>query len=638
MAVSRPEIIQIFRDRISKGHRLRLSKVELTDLMAGFVELLAGTESAEKIQVLCDAEINLLEEGYPQASVAKYLTRYRKVITAAIEDGTLELTEQNSHRYIHQQRVTGIRKERLEHWALTCLKYSSEVYETIDKRSQLTNRGKQLNLRLVPVDQYLELLYSFLEKKGQFEARWLATAIAGLTGRRFAEVIAKGRFSLTEHPYLLRFEGQLKSRAGHGEGYDIVTLFRAAEVLEAVERLRKLPEVKAIAKLNRSELSTALNAFNQKLNAICSKQLMQIVPPLAGKKRVSVHNLRSLYGAIAVYFFCPELQHEYAFVQHFLGHVMDSPATGHYFRFALCDKQGTMIRDKGILLDEVKPLSIGKQPEQSRAAVDNITIVEMPDQKAAVSNDQSTQLMTTSPNPDNLPDHWLAHIDGRIADLKQEFEAKLLETRQQSNASWLIQRVEALETENKKLKTERDQAIARLETLDTTAIDQLKSENETLAQELKIAQDTLNGFRELLMGHTTQPQSPKSGPLQTAEQNQPATQTPRPRTAAETQKQATPSALSSPKKGKAFKRAEAIFLAIKDWNKQNPTESFAINPGILETIFKVHRQAAKDFFNTYQNELWEYHQEIGVESPRWHNRGKDTAQLKAFVTAALSQN
>ena len=636
MAVSRPEIIQVFRDRISKGNRLRLSKVELTDLIAGFVDLLTRTESAEKIQVLCDAEINLLEEGYPQASVAKYLTRYRKVITAAIEDGTLELTEQNSHRYVHQQRVTGIREERLEHWALTYLKYSPEVYETIDKRSQLTNRDKQLNLRLVPVDQYLELLYSFLEKKGQFEARWLATAIAGVTGRRFAEVLAKGTFSLTEHPYLLRFEGQLKSRAGHGEGYDIVTLFPAVTVLEALQRLRQLPAIRAIAKLQGSELSTALNAFNQKLNAITSKHLMAVVPPLEGKKRVSVHNLRSLYGAIAVYFFCPELQHEYAFVQHFLGHVMDSPATGHYFRFALCDNQGTMIRDKGILLDEVKPLSIEKQSEQSRAAVDNITPVEMADQKAAVSNDQRTQLMSTSPNPDNLPHHWLAHIDERIANLKQEFEAKLLETQQQSRASWLIQRVEALEAENKTLKTERDQAIATLEALDTTAIDQLKSENETLAQELKIAQDTLNGFRELLMGHTTQPKGPKSEPPQ-PEQNPPTTQTLHPKTATETQKQATPNASSSPKKGKAFKRAEAIFLAIKDWNEQNPTESFAINPGILETIFKVHRQAAKDFFNTYQNELWEYHQEIGVASPRWHNRGKDTAQLKAFVTAALSQ-
>jgi hypothetical protein len=86
-----------------------------------------------------------------------------------------------------------------------------------------------------------------------------------------------------------------------------------------------------------------------------------------------------------------------------------------------------------------------------------------------------------------------------------------------------------------------------------------------------------------------------------------------------------------PKGGRAFKRAEAIFLAVKDWNRLNPSESFAFNAGILETVFKVHRQAAKDFFEAYQNELWEYHQEIGVESPKWHNRGKDMGRLRAFV-------
>lgn len=86
-----------------------------------------------------------------------------------------------------------------------------------------------------------------------------------------------------------------------------------------------------------------------------------------------------------------------------------------------------------------------------------------------------------------------------------------------------------------------------------------------------------------------------------------------------------------PKAGKAFKRAEAIFLAEKDWNRENPFETFAFNAGILETVFKVHRQAAKDFFEAYQNELWEYHQEIGAESPKWHNRGKDSEKLRAFV-------
>ena len=74
-----------------------------------------------------------------------------------------------------------------------------------------------------------------------------------------------------------------------------------------------------------------------------------------------------------------------------------------------------------------------------------------------------------------------------------------------------------------------------------------------------------------------------------------------------------------------------MIIAEKDWNRENPFETFVLNPGLMETVFKVHRQAVKDFFEAYQNEMWEYHQEIGVESPKWHNRGKDTERLKAFV-------
>ncbi|MGB8701512.1 MAG: hypothetical protein WCD18_19020, partial [Thermosynechococcaceae cyanobacterium] len=91
-----------------------------------------------------------------------------------------------------------------------------------------------------------------------------------------------------------------------------------------------------------------------------------------------------------------------------------------------------------------------------------------------------------------------------------------------------------------------------------------------------------------------------------------------------------------PKVGKAFRRAEAIVMAIKDWNRLYPSESFVINPGLLETVFGIHRRAAKDFFDAYQNELWDYHQEIGVDSPKWHNRGKDTERLKAFVVGQFA--
>ena len=656
----RNDIIDDFRDRIQQGKRLRLSKAELQSVVEGFIALLHEVNTEIEIQALCNAEIKLLEEGYPQASVAKYLTIYRKAIAVAIENGSLPLTNTNSHRYLYQQRMTGIHEERFEHWALTYLKYSSEVYETIDQRSQLTNRDKQLNLRLVPVESYLSLLRGFLNKKGMYEARWLATAIAGLTGRRFAEVMAKGTFSLTEHPYLLRFEGQLKTRTARAEGYDIVTLFPASEVLEAIHRLRQLPEVKAIARLKGNALSEELNRFNQKLNNICSSALMQVVPTMEGKKTVSVHNLRSLYGAIAVYLFCPPLQHEYVFVQHFLGHVMDSPATGHYFRFALGDENGNLMREKGVLLAKVKQLPLGNPLESLWLEVDND--VDLAVEPAAVVTEpkhrenQVSQSVDKTPNDlQSLRAEWFSALER----LRAEIEFQIQDIRKESDAGWFIRRVEGLERENLALRLARDQAISQTDDNESNpeALEQLQAENAELAQKLKLAQDKLDRFRLLLNGSEPTDgaaENPKSEPDLTIAfapltPDQPSNEitplaapveNPQPSFAKAQQ------AIShidvkplpktrGPKSGKAFQRAEAIVLGIKDWNRLYPSESFAINAGVLETVFRVHRQAVKEFFDAYQNELWDYHQEIGVESPRWHNRGKDTQKLKAFVTERM---
>jgi hypothetical protein len=128
---------------------------------------------------------------------------------------------------------------------------------------------------------------------------------------RFRERIRQGqrlKLSQTELETLIAgFITQLQS-------YEVVTLFPAQDVLAAITRLRQLQEMQAITRLTGTALMTALNGFNQKLNSMCGKVLMQVVPPLEGKQAVSIHNLRSLYGAIAVYLFCPERQHEYAFV------------------------------------------------------------------------------------------------------------------------------------------------------------------------------------------------------------------------------------------------------------------------------------------------------------------------------------
>jgi hypothetical protein len=241
------------------------------------------------------------------------------------------------------------------------------------------------------------------------------------------------------------------------------------------------------------------------------------------------------------------------------------------------------------------------------------------------------------------PEQWLTVLDGRLAEFRTDVEARLVALEQRSRTSWIIDRMEMLESENLTLRRERDDAIAFMQRNQGSAaeLQRLRTENEVLSQGLQQAQSKLDGFRQLLNG--TDPVEPlvqfvsqdlKEPPIVFKEEP-PVKETKTSQKEAVREIPGTYAKVRGPKSGRAFQRAEAIFLAIKDWNRLYPSESFAVNPGLLETVFRIHRQAAKDFFEVYQNELWDYHQELGVESPRWHNRGKDTQKLKVFVLEKL---
>lgn len=333
--LTRDEIINRFRDRITQSKRTKLYKDELGQLILHFIDRLQPMKSAAKIRALCEAEIALLEEGYPQSTLASdYIPKYRKAIVDAIAQGKIPTTRSNSHHYTHIQRVTGVETERFEHYALTYFKYDKEVYESLDKRSADTNRTRQVSLRKVNPHDYLLKLEELLDAQDKFAARLQAIAIAGLTGRRIGEVLAKGSFQLCVHPHLLRFEGHQKT---HVAPYDIVTLIPAQQLLEYIEQFRASDEIHPLLELEGSALSKAINQLDVQINRECVKHLSSIVPPLSARSSISIHNLRSLWGAISVWLFCPNNQHEYPFIQHYLGHAIDSNATGHYFRYQLVD-------------------------------------------------------------------------------------------------------------------------------------------------------------------------------------------------------------------------------------------------------------------------------------------------------------
>ena len=543
-------------------------------------------KSAEEIHQLCRSEIALLEEGYKKLTLASiYIPRYRAAIKNAIATHQLPLTPHTSHEYEYQQRVTGKHEKRSEHWALTYLKYTPEEYEKLDTRQAKVNRNRLLNLKTVQLDQYLAAIDNLLHSHEKFAARHQAIAIAALTGRRMGEVVARGEFSLTHHPYQLHFSGQQKYER---DGYDIITLIPASQLLEKITDFRAQPEIQAFTQWEEQPLKEQLNKFDVQINKECHKKLQEteIVPPLEGKKNVTIHNLRSLWGAIATHFFCPEDQHEYAFLQHYLGHVLKSSATGHYFRYQLIDTNGQLIKTKGIKHNEVPTLPLLEE-------ADTHTMDDQPTLFKTIAAE--TQSTYQTPN-----------LHKQITELKQEWEHRWEE---------IEERLDALEHPN----NSKAQSIARekLKTLQQEN-SKLKTQNSELSKQLKQAQNKLEQFRTLLLGETDTPQKVKK---QETLQSQPTIKV----------AEASPKIRKGRKPGKAIERAKRIFLQIQDWNHANTASTFVTNPGLLESIFRINRKAAKQFCEDYKTEIWEHHQDIGVENEISHNRGKDIEALLEFV-------
>ena len=563
--LTREEIVDRFRERIGQGKRNKLGSNELGQLIQYFVAALGKLDTQAQIKTLCASEIALLEEGYKQNTVAfDYLPKYRKAIETAISDGTLLTTPENSHRYLHTQRVRGIESERSEHYALTYLKYDTQTYEQLDSRSQQTNRHHQLNLKFVNPERYLEELAALLDSDHKFAPRHQAIAIAGLTGRRIGEVLARGRFSLTEHPYLLKFEGHSKTDR---QAYNVVTLMPAAVLLPCIEQFRAADEIQPLLDLEGETLNQALNKLDVQVNRECKRYLGEIVPPLEDREGVSVHNLRSLWGAIAAYFFCPPHQHEYPFLQHYLGHVIESSATGHYFRYRLVDETGQLLEDRGIKIASVGVLPLPTASErqlelapmtsaEAQEPVEAITLIEdtisEPSEAESIVGEGDSLLPEPTTVRPSKPRHRTKKLSVDCDQLKtvaQQFGisvrggrgqgydlalAQLLARLETGEASaspalttepiqtisepapmitqtvadqartlaWLTGRIESLETEVTRLRQERDVAISQVQQVPSPdpELEQLKHENTNLAGQLATAQAKLEGFRQLLDG------------------------------------------------------------------------------------------------------------------------------------------
>ncbi len=634
--LTREEIVTRFRQRIASADRTRMTREErevLTLLLRDQLILLnqQGEDTYERLQQLCEAEKALLLEGYPAGSVnSVYLPAYTRLLKAAIATGQIKLTAQNSFAKPWTKRDGSESGVTQTYYPLKCLTFELETQNELRGLTAQKNNTRQDSLVTVELDAYLEQCEALLESN---EPETLAVALAALTGRRHTEVVSKGTFTATEHPYKLRFEGQQKDAT---PPFDILTLVPVKLLLPHLERFRALPAVQALH--GKGHDDPGVTAFNTRVNTRVKKHFADLVPVLEGFKTVSIHRLRALYGAIAIHFFCPEHKNEHRFLQHYLGHLLDeqgqnlpnAAATQHYFHYNL-SRQGTLLKARGV---KVPAAGMIQTPEATAPAA-------TPEPETTVNSSTNGEALApaitlpTTPVADRQPDgepvqapslstlqimtdqaHTLSWLTSQIERLQQQLAAVTAAGTTPPTGEWQAT-IAQLQAANAALReavanSAQPEDVSQLQ----ATIAQLQAENAALRAQntdLEQAQAKLEAFKRLLANGDS-PQATPATPSENVSTPEPST------------RQTTDSTANTAP-------AEAIYQAVQAWNQQHPEATFAITQSLLERDFRVPRRFVMDFLSRYQAELDDYHKSIGATNTRSHNRqtGRDVEKLKAFV-------
>ncbi len=503
---TREELVNRFRDRIAHGERTKLTRQERSELALHFVDRLAQCDTEEEAIALCNDEIELLEEGYPVGSIAnQYLPEWRKAISLALEEGRLrkQNLEPNEFGKVYQ------------HWGLKYLLYPNEVHKALKEKTTAANNQKQDDLQPIRANRVIAKAKALLDGETPYD--W-AVGLLALTGRRFSEIVAKGEFKPTPHPYAIAFRGQLKKgiqNLEEAQTFLIATLIESDKVLAALDKFRSHPRIQELAELSPDDINSRLNT-SIRHHIKREFEDTEIVPVLAGEKSVSAHNLRGIYAEIAVHYFCPPNQGTHRFIQAHLGHIIgerelanrkNAGATEHYFHYRLIGAQGQQLNEKGILLERfgALPTTVELGPETETKTSIDATQESVPMAIAHQTDSQSSTRKSRAHVPSELM-HELKEVaakkldaDGSYAEVLEAVIAFLRDDRTPTISSsieslgatfqWFTAEVERLREENRLLAAQRDQARAELEerhhqSKEQGELEALRAENARLLAEV----------------------------------------------------------------------------------------------------------------------------------------------------------
>jgi integrase len=266
---------------------------------------------------------SLNEHSWKQSSTS-YMSGIRKAIKAWSE--SQQLTDMNSYLQNTKEGVV------TQHLALLYMNYPREHNQVNNEAKQERKDEQRRNLESINcVDQYQAKIDELLAST---DHRELVAGLIAATGRRPSEIYKTADFKQVGQ-FEVMFTGQAKTRGEEREAYPTYTLVESAKVIDALARLRRMPEIKELRKLTLAEVDSGKN---NKMNVAVKQHFAPLISPPHGEVELSAKNLRASYAAIAIYLFCPWQMSTNLFIKERLGHTSDATATA-YEDYQITDKQ-----------------------------------------------------------------------------------------------------------------------------------------------------------------------------------------------------------------------------------------------------------------------------------------------------------
>jgi integrase len=267
---------------------------------------------------------NVNEHSWKQSSTS-YMSGIRKAIKAWSE--SQELTDMNSYLQNTKEGVV------TQHLALLYMNYPREHNQANNEAKQDRKDEQRRNLESINcVDEYQAKIDELLAST---DHRELVAGLIAATGRRPSEIYKTAEFKQVGQ-FEVMFTGQAKTRGEERDAYPTYTLVESAKVIDALARLRRMPEIK---ELRRQTLAEVDSGKNNKMNAAVKQHFSPLINPPHGEAELSAKNLRASYAAIAIYLFCPWQTSTNLFIKERLGHTSDATATA-YEDYQITDGQG----------------------------------------------------------------------------------------------------------------------------------------------------------------------------------------------------------------------------------------------------------------------------------------------------------